>query len=682
MGRSSLAGEEEDAQNGNWIAHTNTVLPGVSAPSLGVGLPNYVPSGHPSLREASINARSTYGDPSVHGLLAMVDGEAEEQSGLAGRPYVSQAERNIQASQMVSAASSLLSELARDKTYDEPTDSPANMSGITRHNRGASTMAGSRGNFNRSIGNAAMLAASAAASLKAAPVRPVGGGMPHFAVEHYMRSNHRMLSNADRLTATEVLKIEPFDRDPSHLSTLSKFLASIDFFSGLSDALRADIAGIATLRVLRKEEPVYSEGDEALMIYVVLSGSVGTRVKDYLGTISSSGSSNSSRLSSSLATSSGFIAATVRTGECFGQESMGTEERTLQRTQTKIALERTELLQVDMRDYKSILRISLSRESAAKMDFVALLPVFEMCTMRELHRIAMAMQIVHLPKNTVVMKQGEVADKVYFIQAGECRVIHKVYSKVVTKELPSLPGGGRSSSPSSHAGAHPNQLAGMSVRTGYGLYQPREGEESKSATTPVHERKGGGGAYKFARARAFEAARAVSRGLVQSQGAGGRAESHTATGKARPQWGQPATVESHSTAAPPPPRLVPLTKTVLQPQLLDLGRLSAKWFFGEYGVLTDQPRSASVYAETNVTLMVMTKEDFLQRLPPFCLKFIRDYIATFYAPEGVMKEQFQSQQRWEQFKAKMMQANGRTRFTAEVSRKFSSTLNAVKHSAQ
>lgn len=227
-----------------------------------------------------------------------------------------------------------------------------------------------------------------------------------------MRSNHSMLSSADRLSASEVLKVEPYDRDPTHLATLSKFLVSIDFFAGLSDNLRFDIAAIATLRTLRKDEPVYVEGDDALHLYVILSGTVGTKVRNFLV---------GKGLPGSFSSSSSFVAATIGPGECFGQESMGTEERTLTRTQTKVALERTELLQVDMRDYKSILRISMSKEAADKLDFVALLPLFEKCTMRELHRIASSLQIVKYPKNHIILKQGEPSDKVFFIESGEVR---------------------------------------------------------------------------------------------------------------------------------------------------------------------------------------------------------------------------------------------------------------------
>ena len=116
--------------------------------------------------------------------------------------------------------------------------------------------------------------------------------------------------------------------------------------------------------------------------------------------------------------------------------------------------------------------------------------------------------------------------------------------------------------------------------------------------------------------------------------------------------------------------------------------------------MEDQPRSASVYAETHVTLMVLSKEEVFTRqssqhhrphrqaqaprhllehsanglalcarvwclrgagLPSFCLRYLSDYMSTFYAPPGHLKAQWQQQQRWEAFKRNMMHSSARRR---------------------
>lgn len=447
-----------------------------------------------------------------------------------------------------------------------------------------------------------------------------GSGLPHFDVDHFLRSSHRTVSVSDRLTAAEVLRVDPYDRSAGDVATLSKFLAAVDFFSGLSESLRNDVAAIATIRSLRKDEPVYEEGDAALHLYVVLSGSVGTRVRDFLRP-------NSLTF---------FVAATVAAGECFGQESMGTEEHTLARTQTKVALERTELLQVDMRDYKGILRVGVAREASDKIDFVATLPLFEMCTLRELHRIAACMQVVRLAKNTVILRQGEAADRVYFIASGEVRVIHKVYTRVRVLERPRV----RLNSPTRHAREDDDEQKDEaderyedderdeSKQSDGGARRSRIGTASTAAGSEARARRRtsggkGGGAYQFERARAFTA----------------HFDSVHGGGSRRPVWGHSVSTASRSYTSPLSGQQVsPVVRSQLQPQLLDLGRLGPKWFFGEVGVLRDEPRSASVYAETNVTLMTISKEDFFarqahtssdERLPRHCRPTILNHSCLF-----------------------------------------------------
>ena len=236
----------------------------------------------------------------------------------------------------------------------------------------------------------------------------------------------------------------PFERDAAHIATLAKFLSSVDFFAGLTDGLRSGIAGIATLRVLRKDEVVYAEGDESTHLFVVLAGSVGTRVRDFLN-----------------AAGPGFVAATTGVGEMFGQEtaalgplsptstsasasaagatststSMSDTESLLQvRSQTKVALERSELLMVHMGDYAGMLRAALSKESGAKMAFLASLPLFESLTLRELARISAALTQLSFPKNHVIIKQGQPADKMYFIVEGQLPIDASKHTRARTRK--------------------------------------------------------------------------------------------------------------------------------------------------------------------------------------------------------------------------------------------------------
>ena len=244
-------------------------------------------------------------------------------------------------------------------------------------------------------------------------------------------------------------------------------------------------------------------------------------------------------------------------------------------------------------------------------------------------------------------------------------MIHKIYSS----EKVLVPPASRSISP-------PRSVTLASSHGGSG--------SGTSPVAPTRCIRGGGGAYKFERARAFEASRRHTSPSTVMRPIWGQATNSNATSahhtNTRPSTHHSETNDSLSPAPSHSLPTAPSTRHTLVPRLLDLGRLGPKWFFGEVGVLRNSPRSASVYAETPVTLMVMSKEDFFTRLPPFCIKYIDDYMNTFYSPDSVLKSQWAAQQRWDSFKAELVQPGRmKTHSVMETNRKFTSTLNVMKY---
>jgi CRP-like cAMP-binding protein len=730
-----------------------------------IGLPNFVPLGHPALVGSSSSvlygARAAHGSAELEQLLVASNmGPLAGMSGpigIEGRPYVSLAERNRAEARNVSEATMLLASLARDAAQH---GTPRT---VAKHN---TTLAQLRvfaagGNSNSLVKGGFNAAAPSAASGPLASTAlgnaASRGGMPTFAVESFMRHSVSLTSEQDRLSAAEVLRIEPVERTEAHIATLAKFLASVAFFAPLSEPLRKSIAGLATLRTLRKDEVVFKEGDPSVHLFVVLSGSVGTRVRDWSASSSSAGSFSSSSAAAAAADRAGFVAVTASVGELFGAETLGgSDERTvIARSQTKLALEpRTELLQVDMREYKQVLRVALSKEAQDKMAFVASLPMFERCTMRELHRVASALQPLSVPKSTLVFKQGDMpSQQMYFIVKGQVRVVHKTYTKTLVTEkevrtthhsrdlsshsaAPSRrtarSGGRRSRHPSAASGlrlassdeddeGHEDReeaaaeakeqadgfgsgafaAAGTATRAASSADviaraatvghrrsvsmaskqgRDRERSNSPSADSPAHRHAahsrhsstrsgsgGGGGAFKFEGEQASNAHR----------------RSRTAADGSQREWasstggigGSAIGLSGHSRSV----SHVPVTRTVLEPHLLDLGRLGPGWFFGELGVLRSEARSASVYAESSCELLVLSRSDVFSRLPPDCLRFLEEYAAHFYAPTAELKQQFKQQRRWEQFKQRMRQQSRRAPSLAESVAGFSGSLQDLKH---
>jgi CRP-like cAMP-binding protein len=738
---------------GAWVPFHNhmgaeLLLPGPNGGGA-VGLPNFVPLGHPALAGSSSSvlygARAAHGSAELEQLLVASNvGPLAGMSGpigIEGRPYVSLAERNRAEARNVSEATMLLASLARDAAQH---GTPRT---VAKHN---TTLAQLRvGNSNSLVkgGFNAAAPVSTAGPLSSAALGNAAsrGGMPTFAVESFMRHSVSLTSEQDRLSAAEVLRIEPMERTEAHIATLAKFLASVAFFAPLSEPLRKSIAGLATLRTLRKDEIVFKEGDPSVHLFVVLSGSVGTRVRDW-STSSSSAGSFSSSSAAAAADRAGFVAVTASVGELFGAETLGgSDERTvIARSQTKLALEpRTE-----------VLRVALSKEAQDKMAFVASLPMFERCTMRELHRVASVLQPLSVPKSTLVFKQGDMpSEQMFFIVKGQVRVVHKTYTKTIVTEkevrtthhsrdlsshsaAPSRrtarSGGRRSRHPSSASGlrlassdeddkgyedgeeaaaeakeqadgfgsgafatagaatraASSADVIARAATVGHGRSvsmaskqgRDRERSNSPSADSPAHRHiahsrhsstrsggGGGGGAFQFEREQAFNAHR-----RSRTAADGSQREWASSTGGIGSSVVGPF---GHSRSA----SHVPVTRTVLEPHLLDLGRLGPGWFFGELGVLRSEARSASVYAESSCELLVLSRSDVFGRLPAECLRFLEEYAAHFYAPTAELKQQFKQQRRWEQFKQRMRQQSRRAPSLAESVAGFSGSLQDLKH---
>ena len=198
----------EQKTAGTWVAfnggmESSPLLPGPNGGG-GVGLPNFVPLGHPSLSLAAMggeNARQRHGNKTL--LAAGLLEGSGAKIGLEGAPFVSAADRHRAESRNVSEATMLLASLARDAAaHGTPRT-------IEKHN---TTLAQLRVFAAGGAGNRAFNPTSTFN-----PHGPSGGpshpnhvprAMPAFEVDKFLRSNQRMMSTQDRLSAADVLRIE------------------------------------------------------------------------------------------------------------------------------------------------------------------------------------------------------------------------------------------------------------------------------------------------------------------------------------------------------------------------------------------------------------------------------------------------------------------------------------------
>ena len=282
-------------------------------------------------------------------------------------------------------------------------------------NAGANSLASSQPfspSDSHSIAAASSATATASASSKSSRI-------PAFQLEKFLTSNQHLSTSAERLAASHILKKDSRKRTAADMQQVAKFLQTIDAFRGLSLAVCGDLAAACRIRRFNREEVVYREGDDAVNFYVIMRGSVGTRINPMLAHSAAGAGMRDEKESGS----EGYIAGIEYAGSSLGSDSFSSSLLP-RHSSTRMALERSELLVLNVSDHSSIMRLHAREEEKARMHVLKHIKCFELCTADELWHIAQHMTPVRFAKNAVVFTQGEVAAALYFVEAGECRAVY------------------------------------------------------------------------------------------------------------------------------------------------------------------------------------------------------------------------------------------------------------------
>ena len=246
--------------------------------------------------------------------------------------------------------------------------------------------------------------------------------IPAFQLEKFLTSNQHLSTAAERLAASLILKKDSRKRSSADMQQVAKFLQTIDAFRGLSLAVCVDLAAACRIRKFNREEIVYREGDDAVNFYVIMRGSVGTRINPQLSHMAAVGA-GAGMGGDEKEGSEGYIAGIEYAGSSLGSDSFSSSLLP-RHSSTRMALERSELLVLNVSDYTAIMRLHQREEEKQRMHLLKHIKCFELCTADELWQIAQHMQPVQLAKNAIVFTQGETAATLYFIESGECRAIY------------------------------------------------------------------------------------------------------------------------------------------------------------------------------------------------------------------------------------------------------------------
>lgn len=238
----------------------------------------------------------------------------------------------------------------------------------------------------------------------------------NFDINSHLLSNTRSdLSTHDKSSALDIMNKHPDLRTQAEIEKVGLFLKGFPFFSQFSEKLNNHIAKVCRLQQYNFDSIIYDEGEMIDSVFVVLKGAVGIRVK------------NPSR------SGSFFYQSILKKGDSFGDASLNPKDGDASsvRALCHITLEDTDLVQLTYKEYRKILDDIFSRDFLLKVNFCKEATFLQNCTLREIQKLANALQIVECPRNSIIFKQGAPSDFVYFTHTGSVRIIQNCKIPIV-----------------------------------------------------------------------------------------------------------------------------------------------------------------------------------------------------------------------------------------------------------
>mmetsp|Transcript_38682 Transcript_38682/g.122907 ORF Transcript_38682/g.122907 Transcript_38682/m.122907 type:complete len:224 (-) Transcript_38682:971-1642(-) len=177
----------------------------------------------------------------------------------------------------------------------------------------------------------------------------------------------------------------------------------VKFIMDLPEDKRRMLMKVMTYQEMKTGETVFLAGSVGATFYILMSGSVGIYIPK--------GDSE-------------IHVATMRSGESFGELALMSEDSI--RAATIRTLFKCDFLILSKDSYDFIIKSMQDGNLGGKVDFLSELSVFEHTSRAHLQALALCMTVRAVPPKTVVIKQGNEADDLFFVRRGELRVVKAV----------------------------------------------------------------------------------------------------------------------------------------------------------------------------------------------------------------------------------------------------------------
>ncbi|KAJ3259982.1 hypothetical protein HK103_001492 [Boothiomyces macroporosus] len=241
---------------------------------------------------------------------------------------------------------------------------------------------------------------------------------PSEAHRHIEEFENRQRQTRKLSTVDEIIAIlsKP-QRSAKELQMVDDYLRTQPAFLGKPDYLLVQLWKLMNIEKFESGSVIFRQGDVGLRWYVILTGSVNVYLNKGIG-------ADGKALANYI--------ATMRAGEKFGDRALFND---LPRSTTIIAAQDTVLLSLEKNHFKKLMGMA---HAIFQKNLVITLQKFRFLNKLDfssLKLIADRFVLRHIPKGTVIIQQGTVADIVFFVISGKCAVYRNIRVGKLEKQL-------------------------------------------------------------------------------------------------------------------------------------------------------------------------------------------------------------------------------------------------------
>jgi cAMP-dependent protein kinase regulator len=224
------------------------------------------------------------------------------------------------------------------------------------------------------------------------------------------------LYDPESLTISDLLQIPTEFRTFQHCKLIINHVREVKFLERYMDSEYIyDLAKELRLRIYDPQTVVFKQGEVADAFYIILSGSV----KIFINTPSEVKHFQNLKEIMHLGK-----------GEGFGELALIYDST---RSATIMTHEKTELIVLDKDSFRKHIRTVQTSHISQIMDFYKDFPAFQNLQPNQIALYAGKSLLHKFPSNTVVIRQGEVPNDIFFIRSGRVKVIRRMNFKVHPK---------------------------------------------------------------------------------------------------------------------------------------------------------------------------------------------------------------------------------------------------------